>query len=433
MLLVYCAISAACLETAFVGLITKKLTLWKYMIFFVYLFLSCWMMEMHIGQFAGVFVFGGSVILVLVFVREQVLWNVFLVSLGYLMNVLLNNFVMLMSIKFFGFNFITMSIEQKSLFSLVYFLILCGIMLVWRYLLYEKLQARKYFQISKVVKMGVVVECLFFAGLFIINVANGDKIGYSQKVIMFNLYLFVICMLINIVLLVICGYMVKKEEERKFIESKNQVLYDYVKEVDSIVTEWRLFHHDYKNVMYTAAGFLMENRYEELKEFWNRELTDFGEETESQKRWENLSNIMPLEIKGVFYEKISRGLSEGIETKLEVIEKVEIKGINLLDLSRLLGIYLDNALEAAKEAPVPVIWITVEKTNRGCHIRIENTMKGKADLAKIAEKGYSTKGKAKRGLGLYSAGKILKRYDNVYINTLSEEGKFSQELDIIAL
>lgn len=431
MYLLYCIVSAICLEISLVGLITKNLKIWQYEILFFQLLLSCWIMGKYTGQFIGGIVVAVSAILVLLFVKEQVLWNIFFICLGYLISVFLNNLLLFAGIKLFHFDFSGIRLEHANLFSAVFAIISFAFFYMLRYLLYKKVQVTKYFGLPRVIKFGVTAEFLLFVVLFIVNVANGNKIGYSQEVIRFNFYLFATCMFINSILLVTCGYMVKKEEERKFIESKNQVLYEYVRELDDIATEWRLFQHDYKNVMYTAEGFLVEDKYEELKTFWREQLKDFGEESDSQRRWENLSNIMPLEIKGVFYEKIARALSENVQVHIEVIEKMEIQGMSILDLSRILGIYLDNALEAAKEAPVSVLWIVIEKTNRGSHIWIENTTKEKADLAQINTKGYSTKGSDKRGLGLYSAGKILKKYDNVYTNTWSEDGKFVQELDII--
>lgn len=73
------------------------------------------------------------------------------------------------------------------------------------------------------------------------------------------------------------------------------------------------------------------------------------------------------------------------------------------DLSKLLGIYLDNAIEASLTTDYPEILIGFYSEE----ITISNTYSGYIDVSSIKAKGYSTKGKD-RGYGLFLADDILK-------------------------
>ena len=86
--------------------------------------------------------------------------------------------------------------------------------------------------------------------------------------------------------------------------------------------------------------------------------------------------------------------------------------IDTYELTRILGILLDNSIEAAQECEkkyISVRFIMDHRKNRQLVI-VENTYKDKTiDTYKIFEKSYSTK-PHNTGLGLWEVNKILKKY-----------------------
>ena len=139
---------------------------------------------------------------------------------------------------------------------------------------------------------------------------------------------------------------------------------------------------------------------------------------------DSLKNSLSMEV--LLKEKILMNIEVMIDLK-------EIK-ISAYEFCRILGILLDNAIEAAKECEEKVInvrFIKDFKVNRELVI-IENSYK-KVDLniEKIFEKGYSTKKEEKdnHGLGLWTVRKILNQTDNLSLFTKAGE-LFSQQLEI---
>ena len=60
-----------------------------------------------------------------------------------------------------------------------------------------------------------------------------------------------------------------------------------------------------------------------------------------------LSNIKILELKGIIYGKLVQAMNLDLNIILEITDEILQIDTDLLVLSRVLGIYLDNAIEAA--------------------------------------------------------------------------------------
>lgn len=106
--------------------------------------------------------------------------------------------------------------------------------------------------------------------------------------------------------------------------------------------------------------------------------------------------------------------------------------MKIYEFARILGILLDNAIEASSECEEKIINITFRndtKNNRQL-ITVENSYKNKeVDTEKIFEKGISEK-ENHTGLGLWEVRKIIKKNDNVNLFTTKTDQFFSQQLEI---
>ena len=106
--------------------------------------------------------------------------------------------------------------------------------------------------------------------------------------------------------------------------------------------------------------------------------------------------------------------------------------MKIYEFCRILGILLDNAIQATQECDERVITVTIRKDTR-CKrqlLIIENTYKDKEiDTEKIYEKGYSTK-EGNTGLGLWEVRQILTKNTNLNLFTSKDETYFRQQLEI---
>lgn len=119
---------------------------------------------------------------------------------------------------------------------------------------------------------------------------------------------------------------------------------------------------------------------------------------------------------------------------VEIMINFQELNISTYELCRILGILLDNAIEATKQCEEKIInikFIKDFKVNRKLII-IENSFnQPDIDLEKIYEKGYSTKTEdlEQHGLGLWTVRKILSKSDNLNLFT-TIDNLFRQQLEI---
>jgi len=119
---------------------------------------------------------------------------------------------------------------------------------------------------------------------------------------------------------------------------------------------------------------------------------------------------------GVDFRVITEG--EIDEVKMKISEFCEV-----------LGILLDNAIEAAKDSVEKKVEVFMKREERALTFIVLNGINEKVDVTMIYEKGYSTKGEG-RGLGLGIVNDIVSKYKNVILNTCADDSKFRQELII---
>lgn len=119
---------------------------------------------------------------------------------------------------------------------------------------------------------------------------------------------------------------------------------------------------------------------------------------------------------------------------VEIMINLKELNITTYDLCRILGILLDNAIEAAKECEEKIInvrFIKDLKVDRKLII-IENSYNEMdIDLDKIYEKGYTSKEDKSQahGLGLWTVRKMLSKSTNLNLFTSKDE-LFHQQLEI---
>ena len=149
---------------------------------------------------------------------------------------------------------------------------------------------------------------------------------------------------------------------------------------------------------------------------------------DEMQAWQYLKNIQPIEMKGLLFEKILAALGKGIRVQVEISENVNVVYEGISDLIRILGVFIDNAVEALEEGK-GLLCIIIAKLDNRIVFQVMNECENQPDLSKIFCKGYSTKDEG-RGWGLYSVRSLLQEHEDMAHECKVEQGMFIQRLEI---
>ena len=198
------------------------------------------------------------------------------------------------------------------------------------------------------------------------------------------------------------------------------VLYDNVKG----------FKHDFDNMVNIIGGYIQVNDIEGLKSYYASLEKDCARV--NNVRMLNPNIINNPGIYNLIVSKYKKATDLDININFEFFFDFENLHMPIYEFSRILGILLDNAIEAAKECEEKQINL-VFRESRKQHVQlviIENTYMNKdIDTKQIFEKGISGK-ENHSGIGLWEVNNIVKKNNNIVLNTTKDEKYFKQELQI---
>lgn len=246
-----------------------------------------------------------------------------------------------------------------------------------------------------------------------------------------NAFLFFILCILIIIIVYIMFRFTTKEAELKSKQINFEVLQNYTTKIEGMYSDMRSFKHDYANIISSMIGYIDEEDMAGLKKHFYENILPLNKKIgKNDSEIGRLRQIKVPEVKGLLSLKLIRAQEMGIEVFIDIKEPIEQISMNIIDLTRVLGILLDNAIEATEECALPKIKIGFIKDNHSLIIVICNRYKGDApSVDKLYKKGYSTKG-ANRGIGLTSLREIINKYETIYLDTLIEDGEFVQTITL---
>lgn len=173
------------------------------------------------------------------------------------------------------------------------------------------------------------------------------------------------------------------------------------------------FKHDYLNIYSTMKLYIDELEDCELKNFFNENIVPLSSELkEADGSLKALLLIEDIPLQGILYSFLLKAQKKKVNAVISVSEKIPYININIVNLCRALGIFLDNALEACVSAESPSVEVILAKTGEFVQIVIANPYNGEeVPVINLFQKHYTTKGEG-RGRGLVNAKKIFDECNN---------------------
>ena len=250
-----------------------------------------------------------------------------------------------------------------------------------------------------------VIDCIFLIFIFkyryTVNFINKIKrninfYSVSMSIILFlnlivvyrgvsfeNKTLIILSIVCIIFIIITFKVIINDKYNIRILEDKNKHLKETYDAYSNTIDEYKEFKHNLKNELYSLKVALPE----EYQPIVNKIILKYNKETD----WINRIDKMPQGIQGILYLKIHE--AENKKVKIIVNTKIftKFENNNFLDLSNVIGILIDNAIDASSLTKNKIIVVNIEETKSFINIKMINKFINSIDLNQIGKKNYRIK------------------------------------------
>ena len=354
------------------------------------------------------------------FIFKMNLFKTFLtISISILIFMFSYIFVLVPFIKIFNISYLM--IQQIPLYYIAFLLIFYTIVALFLIAInYTKFKIDYLDCLNRKSKILFTIYNIFSISLIYIFVNNCLKLDEN----IFVNYIFTIFYFIgNMVIYILITKYSSLKLDLEVANNYNQVL-------SNINDTVRAFKHDFANIIASIGGFISTNDMLGLKKFYLSLETDYNE-------LNNLYTLNPelISNSGVYNllnQKYNLAVSNGIKFNLSYFVDINNFNISIYELTRILGILLDNAIDAAKSSHEKILNVSFKsepKKHRNVIVVQNSYLDKNLDIDDIFRKGITSKVNH-TGLGLWEVKKILSKNPNLDLYTSKDDLLFTQQLEI---
>lgn len=231
-------------------------------------------------------------------------------------------------------------------------------------------------------------------------------------------------MLVLIYVGIVIGLMFSQEKYHS-INSKYETSISSLREYEDIMDKYRIDNHENKNQLLTIRNMIKAN--DKTTEKYIDKLVK-NKIKDNENIFYKTSKIPEGGLRATVYSKLCKMNEAKIDYVLDIAN--DVKTVDLISLSddamlnacKIIGVFLDNAIEAVENLKKKNVLLEIYTMDGYLHFDISNNYEGVIELDKIANKGYTTKGKG-HGYGLSLVDEIIDED-----SSLENEKKINRDL-----
>lgn len=220
----------------------------------------------------------------------------------------------------------------------------------------------------------------------------------------------------------------KENMKSKEMSDKYNELLSTVDTFEKELITKRKIIHDFKNQLIVINGYA--DNPEKLKAYLSEIIKD-QRNIPNSKLLLNVEKL-PSGLKGLIYYKFSN-LDSNINASIDIknsLKKYESISPKLnKDCLKILGVFIDNAIEAVKNEKEKYINLEFIKQKEQIIITVRNTCTSRVNIKDLTKNGFTTKGK-NHGYGLSLVSDIVRKDDSLDIKFECDDDIFSATLVI---
>lgn len=283
-------------------------------------------------------------------------------------------------------------------------------------------------------KIYLIIVCVFLLTILLLIYFYLPDQSLSFGDAKFLIVMYAVLIITTAVLIITISFSIIRQIQYKRNMREIENYYKYTLQIEKINHEMRKFRHDYVNILSTISDFIRENDMEGLDQYFHEEILPMQDSMQMNAiKINGIENLKVREIKGLLTTKILQAQEKNIRISIEVPETIEKIEMPIINLSRVIGILLDNAIEASEKiVDDPLIRIAFIK-NEDDSVMFIVMNKCDTDMPRVHtlfQENFSTKGK-NRGLGLSTLKELTDTTSNVLLDTTIDNNYFIQKVEIL--
>lgn len=193
------------------------------------------------------------------------------------------------------------------------------------------------------------------------------------------------------------------------ISDKYNTTITSLKEYEDILNNYRVSNHENKNQLLTIRN-MVKSKEKNIISYIDKIVEN---ELQDNENLMGQSMIIPEGgLRGLVYSKMLLMKSKNIDFDLSVdksirtVQLIELGEQTMLDICKIVGVFLDNAIEAVENLDEKFIDFEMSVEGKKLSIFVTNNFEGTIDIEHMEDKGFSTKG-GNHGYGLTLVKKLV--------------------------
>ena len=214
------------------------------------------------------------------------------------------------------------------------------------------------------------------------------------------------------------------------LQEKLDTMVNVTSEYEDMLEENRITNHENKNQLIVIKDMISPDNKEAIKYIDKMIKTTYKDDSNLHLM---VSKIPLGGLRGLVYYKLLAMKNNKIDFIMNVdksIKKDVFSNINtelLQNLCKIVGVFLDNAIEAVAGLEEKIVGIEMYLDDSFFVISISNEFTSKIDFESLGKKKYSSKG-ANRGAGLRLVERIIKENKDLFNEKVVSNGLFTQKV-----
>lgn len=335
-------------------------------------------------------------------------------------------------------NFITLTISLYTediihsiyLFTISHFLMFIILSLILAHLFKHLLIKLRYSYLYLSKKYYIIISFVLAIAFIYFYIISQTNLQESNSLKFYAIIFVSVIVLLSLVILLLSAFALREMKYKRKLQ-EIEAYYEYTLRIESINNEMRKFRHDYVNILTTLSDYIREDDMPGLRKYFDEHIVPMKDKLKTRSiKMNGIEKLKVREIKGLITTKIIQAQEKRIPISIEVPDEIDRIDMNTVELSRIIGIIVDNAIEASENLEEPLINIAFIDNDESVTFIVMN--KCGDDIPKIHElfeQGFSTKGD-NRGLGLSTLKELTDSNENVLLDTVIENGYFVQKVEI---